>query len=125
MNYAELIEKALRGRTVNKAAKDWGIPQPTLDRYVKGRMPDFQTALIFAQEAGIDPGEVMKICAEEEARKKPRGVFAQMGYATAAFLITVNLFLTPNQTEAAPLLNKAEQHFILCKICCADTLYVR
>lgn len=73
MDYAKLIERALQGRSINGAAQDWGVPQKTLDRYAKGeRMPDYQTALIIATEAGIDPGEVMRICAAEEAKKKPR-----------------------------------------------------
>lgn len=75
MNYARLIAKALNGRSVNKAAQDWGMPQKTLDRYAKGeRMPDYQTALIIAKEAGVDPGEVMRICAAEEAKKKRRAL---------------------------------------------------
>lgn len=77
MDYSQLIVKALKGRSVNKAAQDWGMPQKTLDRYAKAeRMPDYQTALIIAQEAGVDPGEVMRVCAAEEAKKKPRGAAA-------------------------------------------------
>lgn len=77
MDYSQLIVKALNGRSVNKAAQDWGMPQKTLDRYAKGeRMPDYQTALIIAREAGVDPGEVMQICAAEEAKRKPRGAAA-------------------------------------------------
>jgi transcriptional regulator with XRE-family HTH domain len=73
MTYEELIAKALKGRSRNAAAQAWGMPQKTLDRYAKGeRMPDYQTALIIAKEAGVDPGEVMKICAAEEAKKKTR-----------------------------------------------------
>jgi hypothetical protein len=73
MNYSKLIAKALNGRSVNKAAQEWGIPQKTLDRYAKGeRMPDYRTALIIAEEAGVDPGDVMRICAAEEAKRKLR-----------------------------------------------------
>jgi len=72
MGYAEFIAKALKGRTVNKAAKELGIPQPSLDRYAKGqRLPDYRTALILAREAGINPGETMLILATEEERRKP------------------------------------------------------
>ena len=101
MNYKEMWEKALKGRSVNKASQDWGIPQPTLNRYVRGKnMPDYQTALIIAREAGIDPGEVVRICAEEESVKKPRSMFAEMGYAVATLIVSVNLFLTPSPAEA-------------------------
>jgi protein-disulfide isomerase-like protein with CxxC motif len=79
MDYKNLIEKALNGRSVNKAAHDWGIPQKTLDNYVKGtRLPDYQTALIIAAEAGIEAGEMMKVCAAEEAKKKPRPMYEEM-----------------------------------------------
>jgi transcriptional regulator with XRE-family HTH domain len=105
MTYQELIAKALNGRSVNEAAQEWGVPQTTLNTYARGRrMPDYQTALIIAREAGVDPGTVMKICAAEEALKKPRGMFAEMGYAAAAILASVILFLTPTPSEAAPVL---------------------
>jgi hypothetical protein len=42
----------------------------------------------------------MRICAEEEARKKPRGTFAEIGFGLAAILVSVNLFLTPDQANA-------------------------
>lgn len=70
MSYQELIVRALKGRSVNRAAKDWGIPQPTLDRYTKDRLPDFYTAWKMAREAGIDPGEAFAVLAEEEAKRK-------------------------------------------------------
>jgi len=78
MDYFELIAKALKGRSINRAAQEWGLPQRTLDRYAKAeRMPDYQTAMIIATEAGVDPGEVMRICAAEEAKRKPRGAPAE------------------------------------------------
>jgi transcriptional regulator with XRE-family HTH domain len=71
MTYDELIELAMRGRSVNRAAKELGVNQRSLDRYVKNeRLPDYRTALILAQEAGISPGEIMLILAEEEDRKR-------------------------------------------------------
>lgn len=73
MTYDELIAKALQGRSVNAAAQAWGVPQTSLNTYARGkRMPDYQTALVIAQEAGVDPGDVMRICAAEEAKRKPR-----------------------------------------------------
>jgi len=115
MTYQELMAKALKGRSVNKAAQDWQVPQPTLNRYVNGKtMPDYQTALTIAREASVPAEEVMRIFAEEEARKKPRGMFAEMGFAAAAFLVSVNLFLTPTPTEAAPLFKTSSADFFLC-----------
>jgi hypothetical protein len=73
MTYFDLIAKALNGRSVNAAAKDWNIQQVTLNRYAKGeRMPDYRTALIIAKEAKVDPGAVMRICAAEEAKLKAK-----------------------------------------------------
>ncbi|WP_454712992.1 hypothetical protein, partial [Cupriavidus nantongensis] len=70
MSYQELIAKALNGRSVNRAAKDFGVPQKTFDRYTKGeRLPDYHTALMLAQAAGIDPGEAFLMLAEEEAKR--------------------------------------------------------
>lgn len=70
MGYQELIAKALNGRSVNRAAKDWGMSQKTLDRYTKDRLPDFQTAWKIAQDAGMEPGEAFALLAEEEAKRK-------------------------------------------------------
>lgn len=109
MEYEKLFEKALQGRSVNQASKDWGIPQGTLAKYSKGtRVPDYQTALILAREAQVSPGEVMAILARLEARKKPRSLFPDLGYATAALLVSVNLFLTPQNAEAATRLHYSD-----------------
>jgi predicted transcriptional regulator len=71
MTYEELIEKAMKGRSVNRAAKELGLNQRSLDRYVKGeRTPDYRTGLILAKEAGIGAGQAMLILADEEERQK-------------------------------------------------------
>ncbi|TCK37167.1 helix-turn-helix protein [Paraburkholderia sp. BL8N3] len=81
MDYAEFIARALKGRTVNKAAKELGIPQATLDRYAKAqRLPDYRTALLLAREAGASPGEVMMILAREEERKNPTKEIITAGF---------------------------------------------
>ncbi|HZW23774.1 hypothetical protein [Noviherbaspirillum sp.] len=93
MNYAELIAKALQGRSVNQTAKDWGVPQQTLDRYVKAKtMPDFQTTLKIARDSGVDLETVVRIFAEAEAQKKPRGMFMEFSLANALSLVLA-LFL--------------------------------
>ncbi|AYR24525.1 MULTISPECIES: transcriptional regulator [Herbaspirillum] len=71
MIYEELIAKAVKGRTVNSLAKEWGIPQKTLDNYVKGtRTPDFHTALILVRETGLSAEKVLMVLAEHEANRK-------------------------------------------------------
>lgn len=72
MDYAELIDKAIKGRSVNGLAKTWGLPQKTLESYVKGKtLPNYSTAEIFAHEAGISLAETMRILINEEQRRKP------------------------------------------------------
>lgn len=81
MTYDELIEKAIRGRSVNRAAKDMGINQRSLDRYAKGeRLPDFQTALLLAREANISPGEMLLLLAAEEHRRKEMKEIVSAGF---------------------------------------------
>ena len=70
MSYLELIQKALKGRSVNKTAKEWGIAQKTLEQYTKGRMPSFEVAKIMAEEAGIDLAEAFVMLANEEQNRK-------------------------------------------------------
>jgi predicted transcriptional regulator len=73
MEYSELIENALKGRSVNSMAKMWGVSQKTLDRYVKGEsMPDFDLALKLVEEAGVDPAEAFRTLAEEAKLHKLR-----------------------------------------------------
>lgn len=89
MNYEDLMSKALKGRSVNATAKAWNVPQRTLDQYTKGEsIPDHQTTLIIAAEAGVPVAAVVAILAAKEAEKKKR----------------VNLFFTGNTPEAAPVL---------------------
>lgn len=70
MSYLELVQMALKGRSVNKTAKEWGIPQKTLAQYAKGRLPSFEAAKIMAEEAGIDLGKAFQMLAEEEKNRK-------------------------------------------------------
>lgn len=110
MNYDEMIAKALKGRSVNSMAKAWGLQQKTLDRYVKGEsMPDYNTGLRIAKEAGIEPGEAFEALAQAERIHKARNFKLQMGHTRAELIaaialvaVVVNLFLTPRIAEAAP-----------------------
>ncbi|WP_211453002.1 hypothetical protein [Collimonas antrihumi] len=73
MSYLEVIAKALKGRSINQASKDWGMQQVTLHRYVKGgRIPDALTAKIIAHEAGISGSEMLDLMAEEEQKRRAK-----------------------------------------------------
>ncbi|MBN3802511.1 helix-turn-helix transcriptional regulator [Paraburkholderia sp. Ac-20336] len=81
MTYAELIERAMKGRSVNRAAKEMGLNQRSLDRYVKSeRLPDFRTALILAREADVPLGETMIALAHEEARRNETKEIVTAGF---------------------------------------------
>ena len=67
MNYEELIEKALKGRSVRRTAEMWDVPQPTLNKYARGeRIPDFHTANKIIEDSGVNAEEAVKIIAAQE-----------------------------------------------------------
>jgi DNA-binding XRE family transcriptional regulator len=71
MDYREMIVKALNGRSVNATAKEWGLPQKTLESYVKEKcLPDYDTALMMANAAGIGVEEAFKMLAKEAKLRK-------------------------------------------------------
>lgn len=83
MSYLETVKRALAGRSVNAMAKQWGIPQSTLDRYTKGdRLPDYLTAKIIATEAGISAGEMLEMLAEEEGKRRSKMQKISEGFKT-------------------------------------------
>lgn len=91
MSYLEMISRALKGRSVNAAAKQWGVPQKTLDRYAKGeRLPDYATAMLMAHEAGIDDGEAFRILAEEEGKRRSK--LAKVSASFNALLRAANAY---------------------------------
>lgn len=90
MNYAELVRLALKGRSVTSMAKQWGVPQATLDRYVKSeRMPDYSTAMKMAKEAGIAPGEAFETLVTEEQIHKSRQFRLQSGFVQTGLLLAM------------------------------------
>ena len=100
MNYDELIAKALNGRSVNSVAKAWGVRQPTLDRWLKGQgLPDYNTTLKMANDAGIEAGEALLVLAAEERALKVKNFKLQMGFvqiehcAMLALISFVALFI--------------------------------
>lgn len=73
MSYLEIVQRALKGGSVNAAAKRWGVPQPTLDKYAKAmRLPDYLTAKKIAIDAGVSAEEMLDALAEEEVKMKAR-----------------------------------------------------
>jgi transcriptional regulator with XRE-family HTH domain len=105
MNYEELIAMALKGRSVLSMSKQWGVAHGTLNRYVKGeRMPDFDTALKIANEAGVDPGEAFETLAKTEQIHRSRQFKLQSGFVQiqACALLTIvalstSLYIMSNQ----------------------------
>jgi len=99
MNYDEFFEKALAGRSVNQAAKDWGIHQQTLDKWKKHKgLPDYDIAMLMALDAGLSPAEAMKVLARENAIRKQR---APVIAAILAAIAGVNFFVTPSPADAS------------------------
>jgi transcriptional regulator with XRE-family HTH domain len=87
MNYSEMIARALNGRSVNSMAKTWGLQQRTLDRYVKGEsLPDYDTAMKIAVEAGVPPGEAFETLAAEARNHKAKNFKLQMGFVQNGML---------------------------------------
>jgi hypothetical protein len=94
MSYAELIAKALKGRSVNSTAKEWGIPQKNLDRIVKGQLPDFTIAKKMAEEAGIGLAEAFEMLTAEEANRKNHS--DKLSKSFNALLRIADIFKTRN-----------------------------
>ena len=90
MDYRELIEKVLKGRSVNATAKALGIPQPTLSRYVSGeRIPDYEYGFTLVKEAGIGLAEGFEALAEAERNYKISKSKKQHGFVQIPYLFIV------------------------------------
>jgi transposase-like protein len=86
MNYGEVMARALNGRTVNAAAKEMGLPQQSLNRWVNGKnLPDYSSAAVLAAEAHVSLGEMMRVLVEEDQRRK-----ASKEVFTAGFRLLTN-----------------------------------
>jgi transcriptional regulator with XRE-family HTH domain len=93
MNYSELVVKALNGRTVNSMAKAWGLPQPTLQRWLKGeRVPDYGTTIKMASEAGVALEDAVLAVAEQEQTLKAQNFKLQRGFVQIELLLFVATF---------------------------------
>jgi len=85
MDYDEFIEKVLRGRTVNAAAKAIGVPQPSLDKYVKKvTIPGIENGYKMVAAAGIDFKEGFETLANAERLHKLK---KQSGFVQTQLLL--------------------------------------
>ena len=90
MNYEELIEKTLRGRSVRKTAEVWGVPQATLDKYMRGvRTPDVHTILKIIDESGVPATEVLEVIAAHERNHSAKNFKLQMGFVQTDLLLFI------------------------------------
>ena len=106
MEYADLMKKALAGKSVNARAAELGVGQKTLDRWVKGdNLPDCDGALILSSATGETIETVVRSIAAKKAELRPERARSFLRPAVASVLATivsVNLFLTPSPAQAAP-----------------------
>lgn len=108
MDYDELIGKVLSGSSVNAKAKELGLPQKTLDQYVKAtHLPDCERAILLAKAAGVSVEETVYAIAAKKAELRPERVAPFLRPAMASVLsgvMAVSFFLTPPPSQAAPAL---------------------
>ena len=109
MKYEKLIELVLDGKSVNARAKELGIGQKTLDRYVKAEnLPDCDVAIIFAEATGLSIERVVRSIAAKKAELRPERAISFLRSSMASVLglaVAVNLFMTPTPAQATPVLN--------------------
>lgn len=112
MEYQELIEKALNGRSVRRAAMMWDVPPPTMDRYARGeRMPDVGTILKIIEDSGVSADEALKIiAAQEQLLKSGRPSRSRTAHQRIMrhilYLWRTASTTTRNQTVATPFSSK-------------------
>lgn len=67
MTYMEMMEKAIKGRSIHATAVALGIPSSTFQRYAKGtRFPTHQATVKIAAEAGISIEEAVRAIANAQ-----------------------------------------------------------
>ena len=109
MTYEDLMEKVLAGRSVNATAKALGIPQKTLEGYVKAKsFPGCAMTKRFADVAGVSLEDAVEAVAVRESQVRPRLSFGLPEFGAAAagvvavILALVTNLVTPTEAEAAP-----------------------
>ncbi|MEO7493897.1 MAG: helix-turn-helix transcriptional regulator [Massilia sp.] len=87
MNYDDLIVKALRGRKVTEAARDWGVRQPTLYKWFNGQgLPNFSTVKKLAEDAELSTETVVDILAATEQIRESKQFKLQKGFVQIEML---------------------------------------
>lgn len=73
MNYEKFMELVLAGRSTNAAAKAIGVPQKTLEGYVKQKnFPNCSSTILLANAARIDLAEAVKAVSKKELEVKTK-----------------------------------------------------
>jgi transcriptional regulator with XRE-family HTH domain len=74
MDYHELIERALCGRSIRRTAEEWNVPQATLNKYMRGdRTPDVATIRKIIKDAGVPADEALAVIEMQEQHQKDGG----------------------------------------------------
>lgn len=94
MTYEELIAKVLNGKSINARAKELGMPQKTLDNYVRGRSaPGCGVTMMFAEIAGVSLQDAVAAVAEQEKKARPNHSATFLRPAMASVLMAVSFVL--------------------------------
>lgn len=127
VKYLNDLQK-MTGLNDTALGKELGVSQAAISQYKGGkRIMDDETCLAVANLLNVDPILIVAAACVDRAEKTGQRslweTFLMSRMATAAtllFLVSVNLFLTPEKAEAAPALGynqvNGSQHFILCQI---------
>jgi len=125
VKYLEMVKEKHDLKNDRKLALFLQKGTNTISQYMSGsRVMDEETCLAVAMALDIEPTKVLMAAgidrAEKTGQKSLWEVFSQRMAITASLILVVNLFLTPEKAEAAPLLAhksiEANSDFILCQI---------
>jgi len=82
MEYSELMEKAIKGRSVLSLSKLWGVPQPTLRKWLIGQhVPGADIIERIIAESEVEALEAVKTIARQERMLKAAKFKLQSGFA--------------------------------------------
>jgi hypothetical protein len=119
-NLLDQCKERLGVDTDYKLSKKWEMHQGLLSDYrLDKREPDEYACLRIAETMGLDAEMLMVHFAARKA-KNPKvkeylqKYYERLGKIAAAFLLAVNLIMTPTPSEAAPVLESGVPHCILC-----------
>ncbi|HJW54700.1 MAG TPA: hypothetical protein VJ577_05450 [Burkholderiaceae bacterium] len=125
VKFLDEIAKANDLKNDNQISKFMGWQSGTITNYRAGRrVMDNEACLAVALKLGIDPLKVIMAAdidrAERAGQKSLWEVFSQRTSLAASVLavVSVNLFLTPTPSEAAPVLKYAADKLCIMSNCC-------